>query len=158
PAGLPTATSHPSGDRSASTGCELAPLRPRVPLDAPCRNDGSTPLSDLLATAREPDENESEAAEFLHSLLHVLKPRELVILKRRSGVDGESRPSLSQVSKMLAVSKERVRQIQERALQKLRIAADEPSAHGSSRAQQSIATAVSPAPARARLNHSKPEA
>jgi RNA polymerase primary sigma factor len=104
-------------------------------------------LSDLLATAREPDEDESEAAEFLHSLLHVLKPRELVVLKLRFGLDGEARHSLSQVSQLLGISKERVRQIQERALQKLRIAADEQEASGSSRARPPVAAAVSPAPA-----------
>jgi RNA polymerase primary sigma factor len=147
PAGPAAATQHSDGDASPYSGRELAPLRPWVPLDAPCRNDGVTPLSDLLATAQEPDENESEAAEFLHSLLHVLKPRELVVLKLRFGLDGESRHSLSQVSQLLGVSKERVRQIQERALQKLRIAADEQDAGGSSPARPPVATAGSPAPA-----------
>jgi RNA polymerase primary sigma factor len=127
---IPAATPHPSRDRSGLSARELAAIRPRVPLDAPCRNDDATPLSDLLATAREPEENRSEAAEFLSSLLHVLKPRELLVIKLRFGLDGESRHSLSQVSKALAVSKERVRQIQERALQKLRIAADEQEAPG----------------------------
>jgi RNA polymerase primary sigma factor len=125
PVSLP-ATAHQSHeDRSATPWRELAALRPRVPLDASCRNDGLTPLSDLLATAREPVENESEAVEYLGSLLGVLKPREQVVLKLRFGLDGESRHSLSQVSTALSISKERVRQIQERALQKLRVAADE---------------------------------
>jgi hypothetical protein len=124
-AGHPPAMSHANGDWSASTGHELAALRPRVPLDASCRHHDWTPLPDLLATAREPDEDASEAVEFLRSLLGVLNPRELVVLKLRFGLDGAPRHTLSQVSKVLAVSKERVRQIQERALQKLRVAADE---------------------------------
>jgi hypothetical protein len=84
-----------------------------------------TPLSDRFATTREPDENQSEAVEFLGSLLGVLKPREQVVLKLRFGLDGESRHSLSQVGKALAITGERVRQIQDRALEKLRVAAAE---------------------------------
>jgi RNA polymerase primary sigma factor len=42
------------------------------------------------------------------------------VLQLRYGLDGNSAHSLSQVSEVLDVSKERVRQIQEKALQKLR--------------------------------------
>ena len=141
PAGRAAAAHHSDGDRSAATWRELAALRPTVPLDASCRSDGLTPLSDRFATTREPDENQSEAVEFLGSLLGVLKPREQVVLKLRFGLDGESHHSLSQVSTVLAISKERVRQIQERALEKLRVAAAERDGFGPSPA--SIATAVS---------------
>jgi RNA polymerase primary sigma factor len=147
PVGLAAAAHQSREDRSATPWRELAALRPRVPLDASCRNDGLTPLSDLLATAREPVENESEAVEYLRSLLGVLRPREQVVLKLRFGLDGESRHSLSQVSTALAISKERVRQIQERALEKLRVAADERDGLGPGPAQPAIATPVSHAPA-----------
>jgi RNA polymerase primary sigma factor len=63
--------------------------------------------------------------ELLGSLLGVLTPREQVVLKLRFGLDGQPRHTLSQVGKALAITKERVRQIQEQALQKLRIAAEE---------------------------------
>ena len=43
----------------------------------------------------------------------------------RFGLGGKPRLSLSQVGKALAVSKERVRQIQDRALEKLRAVATE---------------------------------
>jgi hypothetical protein len=147
PAGRAAAAHHADGDRSAATWRELAALRPTVPFDASCRSDGLTPLSDRFATTREPDENPSEAVEFLGSLLGVLKPREQVVLTLRFGLDGESRHSLSQVSTVLAISKEWVRQIQERALQKLRIAAEERDGLGPSPAQPSIATLVSHSPA-----------
>jgi hypothetical protein len=84
-----------------------------------------TPLPDRFATTREPDENQSEAVEFLGSLLGVLKPREQVVLKLRFGLDGQPRHTLSQVGKALAITGERVRQIQDRALQKLRVAVAE---------------------------------
>jgi RNA polymerase primary sigma factor len=122
-AGLAAATPHPIGNRPASTLRDLAVLRSRVSLDAPCRRDDSTRLSDLLVTAREPDEDDGEAREFLHCLLRVLKPRELLVIKLRFGLDGQSRHSLSQIGQVLAISRERVRQIEERALQKLRFAA-----------------------------------
>jgi RNA polymerase primary sigma factor len=147
PPGVPAVMHHPTGDCPTMTWRELAAVRPRVPLDAPCRNDGSTPLADLLVTAREPEANENESVEYLHSLLSVLKPRELVVLRLRFGLDGESRHSLSQVSRTLSVSKERIRQIQERALEKLRNAALEREASGPSRGQPLIALPLRRPPA-----------
>ena len=49
-----------------------------------------------------------------------LNPREQLILKLRFGLGGESPRTLIEVSQVLGVSKERVRQIQDRALAKLR--------------------------------------
>jgi RNA polymerase primary sigma factor len=46
-------------------------------------------------------------------------------LALRFGLNGKGRLSLSQVGKVLEVSKERVRQIQDRALEKLRAVAVE---------------------------------
>ena len=61
----------------------------------------------------------------MDSLLAALNPREQLILKLRFGLDGQPRHSLSQIGEILAVSKERVRQLQDRALRKLRDAAVE---------------------------------
>src|SRR5262245_29383192 len=154
PAELPAASHDAHGERSATTWRELAAIRPTVPLDAPCRSDDGTPLTHFLATTRDPDANPSEAVEFLGSLLGVLKPRDQVVLKLRFGLDGQPRHSLSQVSEVLAVSNERVRQIQERALEKLRVAADERDGLGPGPAQPSIATPVSHSPAGAGLDDS----
>ena len=55
----------------------------------------------------------------------MLRPREREVLSLRYGLGGEPRLSLSQVGKVLEVSKERVRQIQARALEKLRVMAGE---------------------------------
>jgi RNA polymerase sigma factor (sigma-70 family) len=49
-----------------------------------------------------------------------LRPREQEVITLRYGLGGQPRLSLSQVGKALSVSKERVRQIQDRALEKLR--------------------------------------
>lgn len=50
----------------------------------------------------------------------VLAPRELEVLRRRFGIDGSEPQTLRDVAKELKVSRERVRQIERRALRKLR--------------------------------------
>jgi RNA polymerase primary sigma factor len=52
--------------------------------------------------------------------MQLLRPREQEVLALRFGLGGRERLSLTQVGKILEVSKERVRQIEERALKKLR--------------------------------------
>lgn len=49
-----------------------------------------------------------------------LRPREQQVLSLRFGLGGRPQMSLSQVGRVLNVSKERIRQIQDRALVKLR--------------------------------------
>jgi RNA polymerase sigma factor (sigma-70 family) len=137
--GLPADVRPPDTARSSATWRELAAIRPRVSLDSPCRFDDSTPLAELLASERDQDQEESETVECLGTMIRILKPREQTVLKLRFGLDGEPRHSLSQVSKVLDVSKERIRQIQQRALEKLRIAADEQNDFDASRAEPSFA-------------------
>jgi RNA polymerase primary sigma factor len=129
----------PGVDRSRTTWRELAAIRPRVSLDAPCRTSDSTSLAELLAATQEPERDETETLDCLITLIRILKPREQTVLKLRFGLDGEARHSLSQVSKVLEVSKERIRQIEERALEKLRIAADGSDTFDLGRAEPSIA-------------------
>jgi len=133
--GLPADVRPPDTARSPATWRELAVIRPRVSLDSACRFDDSTPLAEFLASARDQDREESEIVECLSSMIRILKPRERTVLKLRFGLDGEPRHSLSQVGKALDVSKERIRQIQQRALEKLRIAAGEQNDFDASRAE-----------------------
>ncbi|HEU5115669.1 MAG TPA: sigma-70 family RNA polymerase sigma factor, partial [Isosphaeraceae bacterium] len=58
--------------------------------------------------------------EVVGKLMRELRPREQQVLSLRFGLGGKPRLSLSQVGKVLEVSKERIRQIQDRALEKLR--------------------------------------
>jgi RNA polymerase primary sigma factor len=127
----PTLT--PPSDQSAHTynreiapWHELAAIRPKVSLDAASRLGDSTPLVDLLTSLPEADHETDEPTESVESLLAALSPREQLIMKLRFGLDGQPRHSLSQIGDILAVSKERVRQIQDRALRKLRDAAAQP--------------------------------
>ncbi|WP_437962096.1 sigma factor-like helix-turn-helix DNA-binding protein [Sorangium sp. So ce119] len=54
------------------------------------------------------------------SLLESLTPREREVLRLRFGLDGEQTHTLAEIGGMFSVSRERVRQIEENALSKLR--------------------------------------
>jgi RNA polymerase primary sigma factor len=128
-----------NADRSDTFRRELAAIRPRVSLDAPCQADDATPLTNFLASVTEPDHDESELTDLLGKAFRALNPREHLVLKLRFGLDGESRQSLSEISKILKVSKERVRQIEERAIEKMRGVADGSDFLDSGRTRRSIA-------------------
>ena len=110
--------------RSAAADATLKQLhaatRPVVSLDAPVGDSGRTTILDMLSVSTEEDVEERDHEEQLAALIHQLKPREQTVLRLRYGLDGAAAHSLSQVSEILAVSKERVRQIQDGALSKLR--------------------------------------
>ena len=53
-----------------------------------------------------------------------LRPRERKVLDLRFGLTGSGTHSLRQIGHLLRISKERVRQIQNRALEKLRASAE----------------------------------
>jgi RNA polymerase primary sigma factor len=96
--------------------------RPTVSLDAAIDCDSNF---SLLQTMSDPEGDSSDAIdrdETIGKLMQVLRPREQQVLSLRFGLGRAPRLSLSQVGKVLEISKERVRQIQERALEKLRIA------------------------------------
>ena len=61
-----------------------------------------------------------DAQSSVGDLIKTLAPAEQLILKLRFGLGGEPPRTLIQVSQVLGVSKERVRQIQDRALKRLR--------------------------------------
>ena len=58
--------------------------------------------------------------DLLECVLQGLSVRETTILKLRFGLSGESTHTLEETGKVLGITRERVRQIQERALEKLR--------------------------------------
>jgi DNA-directed RNA polymerase sigma subunit (sigma70/sigma32) len=96
-----------------------------VSLDAPLQNSEDGLLSDLVADgdAAQPDE-EADAAANRSSMLEMLRhldPRERAVLQRRFGLNGYERHTLEQVSSTIGRTRERVRQIQNGALTKLRL-------------------------------------
>ncbi len=94
--------------------------RPTISLNANFRIDEGLSLLDALTYPAPEEAPTGELDEYLVTLLEHLKPREQVVIQLRFGLAGKECHSLSQVSEVLDVSKERVRQIQEGALQKLR--------------------------------------
>lgn len=94
-----------------------------ISLETPLGEDGQK-LADFL----EDDSSESpmddyvkkELSEAIQTILASLHPREEKILRARFGLDGEKPRTLEQIGKDFKVSKERIRQIEKKALNKLR--------------------------------------
>jgi RNA polymerase primary sigma factor len=93
-------------------------------LDAPVADENATRLADLLRdeSAEEPSRPAFAVAlqDTLAMVLDRLTDREMRILKLRFGLDGEGPCTLEETGRVLGITRERVRQIQERALAKVR--------------------------------------
>ncbi|MEB3235925.1 MAG: sigma-70 family RNA polymerase sigma factor [Cyanobacteriota bacterium] len=94
-------------------------------LDAPVNGDeGRSFLGDLIAD--NPDEEPLDRVERgihqeqLGRWLSHLSEQERHVLKLRFGLDGEERHTLAEIGRLLDVSRERVRQVELKALRKLR--------------------------------------
>jgi RNA polymerase primary sigma factor len=93
-------------------------------LDSAIDEENSASLSDVIRDDSGLDPY-SEAfgvtmREILDCVLKSLSERETTILRLRFGLSGESIHTLEETGKVLGITRERVRQIQERALEKLR--------------------------------------
>jgi RNA polymerase primary sigma factor len=98
----------------------IAATRPTLSLDAASHYDGMTPVVDYLIPRDGEETQSDDLDESVGVLIGNLSPREQLILKLRFGLRGSEPQTLLQVGKTLGVSKERVRQIEARALRKLR--------------------------------------
>lgn len=99
--------------------------RPTISLDATIDRDGGFSLLHTMSDPEGDRTDEVDTSETVTRLMSGLRPREQQVLALRFGIGGKPKLSLSQVGKVMEVSKERVRQIQDRALAKLRAAAAE---------------------------------
>ena len=102
----------------------LAISRSHLSLDAPMTPGEDNRLLDYLPDqfAPGPDEETFENAltETVESALSSLKEREAKILRLYYGLDGDDPMTLEQIGSILGVTRERVRQIKEKALARLR--------------------------------------
>ena len=114
-----------SAGASSTIGQIHSATRPTVSLNANLRADEGSCLVNALTYPATEEASPTELDEYLVVMMQQLKPREQVVLQLRYGLGGKECHSLSQVSEVLDVSKERIRQIQESALQKLRSLARE---------------------------------
>ena len=101
-----------------------AATRPTVSLDASYDSESSFSLLQTMSDPEGDRTDDVDTDETISKLFQALRPREQEVLALRFGLGDKARLSLSQVGKVLGVSKERVRQIQDRALEKLRAAAE----------------------------------
>ncbi|MEM7128087.1 MAG: sigma-70 family RNA polymerase sigma factor [Chloroflexota bacterium] len=98
--------------------------REPISLQQPIGKEDSSELADILEDDEAPDPIELASRQMLHEQIHQvladLNERERTVLIKRFGLDnGESR-TLEDVGKELDVTRERVRQIEAKALRKLR--------------------------------------
>jgi RNA polymerase primary sigma factor len=112
-------------DISAARVAQLrtAAIRP-ASLDAPIGDDDSNNFAEVVQ-----DENagtpyqmleDQTVNKMLHEMIKTLDPRESTILRYRFGLDGGTEKTLEEVGEKFGVTRERVRQIQNIALNKLR--------------------------------------
>ncbi len=115
---------------SESTGLSVEKIREIeklmtdiVSLDLQIGEDGDTPLGDLIESGAPTPEEEVMEASLRGSLdiaMECLSEREREVLRLRFGFDGEEPMTLEEVGAMYGLTRERIRQIEGRALQKLR--------------------------------------
>jgi RNA polymerase primary sigma factor len=99
--------------------------RAPVSLDSPMSEDNSTSISEHVADAHAAapfDEIvKNNDSELMQEVLATLDARESRILSMRFGLDNGRPKTLEEVGERLGVTRERIRQIQEQALQKMRV-------------------------------------
>ncbi len=93
-------------------------------LDAPVGENDTTELGELVCDENEPTPFENlrgkTSQQDISNIIAKLEPRETEILRLRFGLDGERPKTLEEVGMCLGVTRERVRQLQNTALAKMR--------------------------------------
>ncbi len=99
--------------------------RKHVSFDAPISNDeGAGTMLDVmqLNTEDAPDNKlmKQSLKDEVHNGLSLLSPREVEVLSAYYGLNGKSPSTLEEIGEMYGLTRERVRQIKERAIRRLR--------------------------------------
>jgi RNA polymerase primary sigma factor len=101
----------------------LAAMQPIMPLHQPITEDGGV-LADIVedVTALQPEAQvaEEQLHHHLAACLATLSEREAFILRLRYGLEVHHPHSLQEIGEILGVSRERIRQLEKQALEKLR--------------------------------------
>jgi RNA polymerase primary sigma factor len=98
--------------------------REPISMESPVGDDGDSQLGDFIqdSTTTAPLEAAVDASmrTAIKEVLDALPPREAKILRMRYGLDTQSDHTLEEVGKQFEVTRERIRQIESKALVKLR--------------------------------------
>jgi len=112
------------GRRAAAVGALLPLAEPALSLDEPLDGDGSASLLDLLADpalqSPEAQVGRGELARLIGQWLGALGAKQRLVVERRFGLDRNDPATLEELARDLALTRERVRQIQQEALQRLK--------------------------------------
>ena len=97
-----------------------------VSLDEGVKEDGTTSLLERLtqtgASNPEEDAMNRESIDVLNQLMGWLSPQEKLIIEKRFGLADGMTSTLQEIGQQLHITRERVRQLEARALRKLRMA------------------------------------
>jgi RNA polymerase primary sigma factor len=103
----------------------LEATRDPVSLDAPVGEEGGATVGDFVEdlSFASPDEalGDTELSRETRDLLKLLSPREEQVLRMRFGIDSPGDLTLEEVGKTFELTRERIRQIETKALRKLRL-------------------------------------
>ena len=95
-----------------------------ISLELPAGGEGEATVGDFIEDGHNPDPVEAslqaDLCRAVNELLEGLSPREAKILRMRYGIDMTSDHTLEEVGRQFDVTRERIRQIESKALRKLR--------------------------------------
>jgi RNA polymerase sigma factor (sigma-70 family) len=103
----------------------LEATRDPVSLDSPVSDDGGATVGDFVEDLSFPAPDDTlgdrELSRETRDLLKLLSPREEQVLRMRFGIDAPGDLTLEEVGKSFELTRERIRQIETKALRKLRL-------------------------------------
>lgn len=95
-----------------------------VSIDMQIDDEGDTSLGDMIADSTVVTPKENADGEFIkeniQKSLHVLNERERDVIVKRFGLDGSTPMTLEDIGKIYGITRERVRQIESKAMRKLK--------------------------------------
>jgi RNA polymerase primary sigma factor len=103
----------------------VSAMRTPVSLESPINNEDDGKLEDFIADPNQSKKPENAATEQLLAddilrVLDTLTQKEKAVIQLRFGIDSGQERTLEEVGRMLRITRERVRQLEFRALKKLR--------------------------------------
>ena len=123
----------PTAEEIAQTMGEMTPHRVReilkiaqdtTSLETPVGDEEDSMLGDFIADTSQPSPIEAASRELLkeniEEVLSTLTDREARVLRMRFGLDGKNPMTLEEVGREFGVTRERIRQIEAKALRKLK--------------------------------------